>query len=71
MSRRKQWSASPEFLTPWQFAELVNVAEETVYRLLAAQQLRGIKLGRAWRLPVSQLAGGQAIASSGVKEQEN
>jgi excisionase family DNA binding protein len=56
MSRPKQWDFSPEFLTPWQCAKLLNVCEETIYRLLARrEELQGIKLGSVWRIPVSQL----------------
>jgi excisionase family DNA binding protein len=57
MSRRKEWSESTKFLTPWQFARLLNVAEATVYRKLASSELEGVRIGRSWRLPVSQLPG--------------
>ena len=66
MSRKKQWVRSNKFLTAWQFAELLNVCEESVYRMLARRELEGIKLGRAWRLPVSQLYGEQEAGSQGA-----
>ena len=54
MSREKTWNASKHFLTPWQTAKLLNTCEETIYRLLAREELTGLKVGRAWRIPVSQ-----------------
>ena len=60
MSRRKEWTESTKFLTPWQFARLLNICEATVYRKLATQDLLGVKVGRSWRLPVSQLPGFEA-----------
>ena len=54
MSRKKTWNASKHFLTPWQTAKLLNTCEETIYRLLAREELTGLRVGRAWRIPVSQ-----------------
>lgn len=54
MSRKKTWARSKYFLTPLQAAKLPNTCQETIYRLLAREELTGLKVGRAWRIPVSQ-----------------
>ena len=58
MSRKKTWNASKHFLTPLQTARLLNTCEETIYRLLARKEMSGLKVGRAWRIPVSQFRTG-------------
>ncbi len=55
MSRKKQWDRSPKFLTAWQFAELLNVCEESVYRAHQRGDLEAVRVGRSIRFPVSQL----------------
>ena len=66
MSRPKEYAERPQFLSPRQFGKLAGICEETVYRLLARRELEGIKLGRAWRLPVSQLYGERGAGSQGA-----
>ncbi len=56
MSRKKQWDRSPKFLTAWQFAELLNVCEESVYRAHQRGDLEAVRVGRSIRFPVSQLS---------------
>ncbi len=56
MSRRKQWDRSPKFLTAWEFAELLNVCEESVYRAHQRGDLEAVRVGRSIRFPVSQLS---------------
>ena len=65
MSRPKEHLKRPRFLSPRQFAKLAGICEESVYRLLARRELEGIKFGRAWRLPVSQLYGERGAGSQG------
>ena len=71
MSRPKEYCERPEFLSPRQFAKLVGICEESVYRLLSRRELRGIKFGRAWRLPVSQLYGERGADDQSVGEWGN
>ena len=71
MSRRKEHLKRPRFLSPRHFAKLAGICEETVYRLLARRELEGIKLGRAWRLPVSQLPGVLGAEDQSVGERKN
>lgn len=39
-----------QMLTPAQVAERLQVTERTVYRWLDAGELKGVKLGRLWRI---------------------
>lgn len=39
-----------KIFTPAQIADLLQVAEKTVYRWLDSGKLRGVKLGRLWRI---------------------
>ena len=55
MSRSKQWDRSDEFLTAWQFAELLNLCEESIYRAHRRGQLEAVRVGRSIRFPTSQL----------------
>ncbi len=71
MSRRKEHLKRPRFLSPRHFAKLAGICEETVYRLLARRELEGIKLGRAWRLPVQQLYGERGTEKQIMGEGEN
>jgi len=71
VSRPKEHCKQQRFLGPRQFAKLVGVCEETVYRLLARQELEGIKFGRAWRLPVQQLYGERGTEEQIIGEWEN
>lgn len=72
MSRRKERSSSLAFVTAAEFARITNTAEATVYRLLAAGRLEGLRFGRAWRLPVSQLGISvnlnEVLSSAGAEE---
>lgn len=53
-----------EYLTPAEIAKQLKITERTVYRWLDAGQLRGLKLGRVWRVRNSDL-------ESFLKEREN
>ncbi len=55
MSRKKQWQKSPEFLTAWQLAELLNICEESVYRAIRRGELDVVRVGRSIRVPRDQL----------------
>lgn len=39
-----------EYFTTAQIASKLQVSERTILRLLAAGELKGIKLGRVWRI---------------------
>jgi len=39
-----------EYLTPIEIAKQLKITERTVYRWLDAGDLRGVKLGRVWRV---------------------
>ena len=56
MSRKKLWDRSPKFLTAWEFAELLNVCEESIYRAHRRGDLEAFSVGRSLRFPISQLA---------------
>ncbi len=71
MSLRKEYAERPQFLSPRQFGKLVGLCQESVYRLLARRELEGIKLGRSWRLPVSQLPGVLGAEEQIMGEREN
>ena len=68
MSRKKTWNASKHFLTPLQTARLLNTCEETIYRLLARKEMSGLKVGRAWRIPVSQFGTYRIRANDGGQQ---
>ena len=53
MSERKV--SSGEFLSPRAFAELLDLNRESVYRALARSELQAVRVGRAIRLPRSQI----------------
>ena len=53
MSKRK--TATGEFLSPREFADLLGIHRESVYRALARSELSAVRVGRALRLPKSQL----------------
>ncbi len=53
-----------EYLTPAEIAKRLKITERTVYRWLDAGQLRGVKLGRVWRVRTNDL-------EKFLKEREN
>lgn len=44
-----------KMLTLAQVAEHLQVSEKTIYRYLEAKELKGTKLGRAWRIAEADL----------------
>ena len=54
MSERK--TSSGEFLDPRAFGELLDLNRESVYRAISRGELQAVRVGRAIRLPRSQLA---------------
>lgn len=46
---------TPEYLTVEETARRLKVDEETVRRWLREGTLRGLKFGRVWRIPESEL----------------
>jgi acetyl-CoA synthetase len=42
-------------LTPSQVADRLQVTERTIYSWLGAGSLKGIKIGRIWRIPENAL----------------
>lgn len=53
MSRKRR--ASEEYITPTEYADKIGVCLESVYRWIGRNELRAIRVGRCWRLPVAQL----------------
>lgn len=45
-----------EYLTPYEIADRLKVDQETVLRWLRDKKLRGIKMGKLWRVTVPDLA---------------
>lgn len=45
-----------KMLTVAEVAEILRVSERTVYNLLEAEDLRGVRVGRSWRIPKEALA---------------
>jgi excisionase family DNA binding protein len=66
MSERKV--SSGKFLSPREFAELLGLNRESVYRALARSELQAVRVGRSLRLPRAQigalLAGGDCDADN-------
>jgi excisionase family DNA binding protein len=54
MSERK--TSSGEYLDPRAFGELLDLNRESVYRAISRGELHAVRVGRAIRLPRSQLA---------------
>ena len=54
MSERK--TSSGEYLDPRAFGELLDLNRESVYRAISRGELQAVRVGRAIRLPRSQLA---------------
>lgn len=46
----------PELMTIQQVADYLQVSVSTVRRMLADGRLRGVNLGRAWRIPKESVA---------------
>ena len=56
-----------KMLTAGEIAEALRVSVRTVYNLLEAGALRGVRVGRAWRVPESAL---QEFIAQGGGERE-
>ena len=54
MSRKKE-TPTGEYLSPLQFAETLDLCQETIYRLIARGELAAVRVGRRLRLPRNQL----------------
>lgn len=42
-------------MTPEEVADYLRLAVRTIYALLKRGELRGIKIGRVWRIPLSEV----------------
>jgi excisionase family DNA binding protein len=47
-----------EWVSPLEFAAHYSISAKTVYSLLRSGRLKGVRFGRAWRLPLVQEARG-------------
>ena len=56
-----------KMLTAGEISEALRVSVRTVYNLLEAGALRGVRVGRAWRVPESAL---QEFIAQGGGERE-
>lgn len=54
MSQRKKLPTG-DYLDPLSFAELLDLHRESIYRAIARGELQALRVGRAIRLPRSQL----------------
>ena len=54
MSKKKTGEGT-EYLSPWEFGELLNLNRESIYRALARGELEAVRVGRSIRLPRNQL----------------
>lgn len=45
----------PVLLTPKDVMDILGVGKNTVYRLLDSGELQGLRLGRNWRIPATNL----------------
>lgn len=67
MSERKG-PASGEFLDARTFGELVDLSRESIYRAIERGDLQAVRIGRAIRLPRSQL---DRLAASGRRDRRS
>lgn len=44
-----------EFYTATEFMKIINCSKPTILKLLKNKQLKGIKVGKNWRIPKSEL----------------
>ena len=66
MSQKK--TATGEFLDPREFGEMLNMNRESIYRACAKGALKFLRVGRAIRLPRSQL---DALLTGGSRDADN
>ena len=45
----------PTILTPAEVMDILGIGKNTMYRLLNAGAIYGIKIGRIWRVPLSSI----------------
>lgn len=45
----------PIVLTPAEAMNILGVGKNTIYRLLEEGRLKGVRIGRCWRIPMSAL----------------
>lgn len=45
----------PVFVKPTRFGKLIDFQRSKVYDMLNRGELRGVKIGGAWRIPISEL----------------
>lgn len=57
-----------KMLTVAEVAEILRVSERTVYNLLEAEDLRGVRVGRSWRMQKEALE--EFIKAGGTDRQE-
>lgn len=53
--RKEGIALDTKLLTPYEVAEYLRVDYRTVYHLLHSGKLQGVKVGRVWRIPESEL----------------
>lgn len=45
----------PIVLTPAEAMDILGVGKNTIYRMLEEGRLKGVRIGRCWRIPMSAL----------------
>jgi len=58
-----------QMLTVAEVAEILRVSERTIYNLLEAGDLRGVRVGRSWRMQKEALE--EFIKTGGTARQES
>lgn len=56
----------PEAVSPQKAAKILDVSESTIKRQIYAGTLKAIRVGRQWRILLSELRTGTKNADSGV-----
>ena len=55
LERRKQ-EQLPVVLTPAEAMDILGVGKNTMYRLLNSGELRGVRIGRSWKIRLESLS---------------
>lgn len=53
---RRREEQLPVVLTPAEAMDILGVGKNTMYRLLNSGKLRGVRVGRSWRISVEALS---------------
>ena len=57
-----------QFYRPDEVAEILSISVDTVYKLIANNQLHAVKIASVWRIPAASIASIASIASVSSSE---